>query len=55
VKYNIVCINERTKEWGVIKTVETKKEAEEFIRTHKDLCPEGFLDFVREGFYPVIL
>ena len=51
--YNIICIDKVTREWRVIHTVETKREAIEWIKKHKDRFPDCILNFVREGFEPI--
>jgi len=52
--YNIICIDKITKEWRVIHTVSSKREAIEWIRAHESEYPDCVLNFVREGFEPII-
>ena len=52
--YNIICIDKITKEWKIIHTVSSKREAIEWIRVHESEYPDRILNFVREGFEPII-
>jgi len=52
--YNIICIDKITKEWRVIRRVSSKREAIEWIRAHEGEYPDCVLNFVREGFEPIV-
>jgi len=53
MEYEVVCIDLVTKKVRVVKTVESKAEALEYIREHGGLCPRGKLKFRRKG-YPIV-
>ena len=52
--YNIICIDKITKEWRIIHRVSSKREAIEWIRAHEDEYTDCVLNFVREGFEPIV-
>lgn len=52
--YEIMCVNPEKKTWKVVKKVETKKKAIDYIEERNKKCDGGYLTFVREGFIPAI-
>jgi len=52
LKYQIICI--KGEEWSVITTVDSKREARKWIERNRDKYPHCRLNFIREGFEPIL-
>ena len=52
--YVILCIDKKTRKAVPIRIVYTKREAIQWIERNQHRYPDCILDFVREGFAPVV-